>query len=35
MSKPVFAREDIEKIAACLGDIQITDLQDHYRMKLA
>ena len=34
MSKPVFAREDIDKIAACLGDVQITDLQDHYRIKL-
>ncbi len=34
MSKPVFAGEDIEKIAACLGDSQITNLQDHYRIKL-
>lgn len=34
MSKPIFAGEDIGKIAACLGDSQITDLQDHYRIKL-
>ncbi|UCE65185.1 MAG: hypothetical protein JSU85_09920 [Candidatus Zixiibacteriota bacterium] len=34
MSKPVFAREDIDKIVACLGDGQITDLHDHYRIKL-
>jgi hypothetical protein len=34
MSKPVFANEDINKIAACLGEAQVTDLQDHYRIKL-
>jgi hypothetical protein len=34
MSKPVFAREDIDKIASCFGDGQVTDLQDHYRIKL-
>jgi hypothetical protein len=34
MSKPVFAREDVDKIAACLGDAQITDLHDHFRIKL-
>lgn len=34
MSKTVFAREDIDKIATCLGDTQTTDLQDHFRIKL-
>ena len=34
MSKPVFAREDIDKIAACLGDAQVSDLQDHFRIKV-
>ena len=34
MSKPVFAREDINKIASCLGDSPVTDLHDHYRIKI-
>jgi hypothetical protein len=34
MSKPVFTREAIDKIANCLSDPEITDLGDHYRLKL-
>lgn len=34
MSKPVFSREDIDKIAVCLGQPEISDLKDHYRIKL-
>ncbi len=34
MAKQIFAKEDFEKIAACLGNPEITDLQDHFRFKL-
>ncbi len=34
MSKPIFAREDIYRIAACLGKAEISDNKDHYRIKL-
>ncbi len=34
MSEPVFSKNDIEKIASCLGNIEINDLKDHFRLKL-
>jgi len=34
MNKPVFQKSDIDNIAACLGDPEITDLKDHYRLKV-
>jgi hypothetical protein len=34
MSGPVISRADIDKIAACLGSPEISDLKDHYRLKL-
>lgn len=34
MSKPVFTGKDIEKISSCLGNGQITDFQDHWRIKI-
>lgn len=35
MSNSVFTREDIDKIASCLGDLSISDNKDHFRLKLA
>ncbi len=34
MAKPVFAKGDIERISLCLGHPEITDLKDHWRIKL-
>lgn len=34
MSRPVFTRQDIDRIAACLGKLEVSDNKDHYRMKL-
>jgi hypothetical protein len=34
MSRPIFTREDIDRIAACLGNPEISDNQDHFRLKL-
>jgi hypothetical protein len=34
MSKPVFTKEKIAEITRFFGDPEITDLQDHYRLKL-
>jgi hypothetical protein len=34
MSKPIFTREDVNRIAACLGNTEIFDNKDHYRIKL-
>jgi len=34
MSNPVFSKEDIDKIAACLECTDISDLKDHYRLKI-
>jgi hypothetical protein len=34
MNAPIFSIDDIKKIAACLGDIQIFDDRDHFRLKL-
>lgn len=35
MSEPVFSKSDIEKIASCLGNPEINDLKDHFRLKLS
>ena len=35
MNEPVFSKIDIEKIASCLGDPEISDLKDHFRLKIA
>lgn len=34
MNKPAFSKNDIEKIAFCLGGPEITDLKDHFRLKV-
>ncbi len=34
MAKSVLSKEDIEKIAACLGHPEVSDLKDHFRLKL-
>ena len=34
MNKPVFTRQDIDRISDCLGQPEITDLKDHFRLKL-
>jgi hypothetical protein len=34
MSKPIFSKEDIDKIAACLGRAEVTDMKDYFRLKL-
>lgn len=34
MAKIVLSREDIAKIAGCLGHPEVSDLKDHYRLKL-
>jgi hypothetical protein len=34
MSNPIFTRDDIAKIASCLGNLDITDERDHFRLKL-
>jgi hypothetical protein len=34
MSSPVFSRDDIDKIGACLGRPEISDNKDHFRIKL-
>ena len=34
MSEPVFSKNDIEKIASCLGNPEINDLKDHFRLKI-
>jgi hypothetical protein len=34
MDKPVFQKSDIDKIAACLNVTDVSDLKDHFRMKL-
>ena len=34
MSKPVFTKEKIAEIVRFFGEPEITDLQDHYRLKL-
>lgn len=34
MNKPVFSKEDIDKISACLGNPERTQDKDHYRLKL-
>ncbi len=34
MAKSVLSKEDIEKIADCLGHPEISDLKDHFRLKL-
>ncbi len=34
MAKSVLSKEDIEKIAGCLGHPEVSDLKDHYRLKL-
>jgi len=34
MSKPIFSREDIDKIAGCLGHPDVADMKDHFRLKL-
>ncbi|HBC45876.1 MAG TPA: hypothetical protein DEO84_10485 [candidate division Zixibacteria bacterium] len=34
MSDPVFTKEDIAKIATCLGNLEIADDRDHFRLKL-
>jgi len=34
MSKPAFSKNDIDKIAFCLGGPEITDLKDHFRLKV-
>jgi len=34
MAKPVFSKNDIEKIAVCLASPEISDLKDHYRLKI-
>ncbi|OGC89466.1 MAG: hypothetical protein A2W25_16585 [candidate division Zixibacteria bacterium RBG_16_53_22] len=35
MNKPVFSKEDIDRIAACLGNLKVSDNKDHYRLKLS
>jgi hypothetical protein len=34
MAKIVLSKEDIDKIAGCLGRPEVSDLKDHYRLKL-
>ncbi len=34
MANSVLSKEDIEKIAGCLGHPEVSDLKDHYRLKL-
>lgn len=34
MTGPVISRADIDRIAGCLGVPEISDLKDHYRLKL-
>jgi len=34
MNRPGFSREDIGRIAACLGGADISDNKDHFRLKL-
>lgn len=34
MAKSVLSKEDIDKIADCLGHPEVSDLKDHYRLKL-
>jgi hypothetical protein len=34
MIKPIFSREDIDKISACLGQPELSDNKDHFRLKL-
>jgi hypothetical protein len=34
MSRPIFAREDIDRIADCLGKPEVSDNKDHFRLKL-
>ncbi len=31
---PVFTKDDIARIAACLGNLEISDDRDHFRIKL-
>jgi hypothetical protein len=34
MKVPIFTKDDIETIAACLGNMEIADDHDHFRLKL-
>jgi hypothetical protein len=34
MSNPVFSKDDIDRIALCLGDPEVSDNKDHFRLKL-
>jgi hypothetical protein len=34
MTNPVFTRSDIDKIAACLGNADVSDNKDHFRIKV-
>jgi len=34
MNRPVFTHEDISKIALCLGDPEVSDNKDHFRLKV-
>ncbi len=34
MNRPIFRKEDIEKIAACLSQPEFSDEKDHWRLKL-
>lgn len=34
MVRPIFSKEDIDKIGACLGQPEVSDYRDHFRLKL-
>lgn len=31
---PVFTKDDVDKIASCLGAVSVNDMKDHYRLKV-